>query len=127
MPLNQTALVICADVAHHEYEGIALHLAERERLIADLGSKNAMLLWNHGTLALGRSVAECFIRMYYLERACMLQVLARGTGSRLKVVPDRIAAQTRAQMDAERQQADLHLAALKRLLDRDEPGWSRLK
>jgi ribulose-5-phosphate 4-epimerase/fuculose-1-phosphate aldolase len=81
LPLNQTALVICDDVAHHEYEGVALHLAERERLIADLGAKHAMLLWNHGTLALGHSVPECFMRMYYLERACTIQVNALGGGT----------------------------------------------
>jgi len=76
LPLNQTALFIIDDVAHHEYEGVALYLPERERLIADLGNKNAMLLWNHGTLAVGHTIAECFMRMYYLERACAIQVRA---------------------------------------------------
>jgi ribulose-5-phosphate 4-epimerase/fuculose-1-phosphate aldolase len=81
LPLNQTALFICDDVAHHEYEGVALDLAERDRLIADLGDKNAMLLWNHGTLAVGHTVAECFVRMYYLERACAIQVGALAGGA----------------------------------------------
>jgi ribulose-5-phosphate 4-epimerase/fuculose-1-phosphate aldolase len=81
LPLNQTALFICDDVAHHEYEGVALHLAERERLIADLGGKNAMLLWNHGTLAVGHTIGECFMRMYYLERACAIQVGALAGGA----------------------------------------------
>ena len=80
LPLNQTALFICDDVAQHEYEGVALHLEERERLTADLGRKNAMLLWNHGTLALGGSVPECFMRLYYLERACAIQVKALAGG-----------------------------------------------
>jgi ribulose-5-phosphate 4-epimerase/fuculose-1-phosphate aldolase len=59
LPLNQTALLVSEDVAQHEYEGVALELDERERLTADLGSKNAMLSWNRGTLAVGRTVAEC--------------------------------------------------------------------
>jgi ribulose-5-phosphate 4-epimerase/fuculose-1-phosphate aldolase len=81
LPLNQTALLVSEDVAQHEYEGVALELDERERLTADLGGKNAMLLWNHGTLAVGHTVGECFIRMYYLERACAIQVKAlAGSG-----------------------------------------------
>lgn len=81
LPLNQTALLVSDDVAQHEYEGVALELDERERLTADLGRKNAMLLWNHGTLAVGHTVGECFIRMYYLERACAIQVKAlAGSG-----------------------------------------------
>ncbi len=83
LPLNQHALLVCDDVAHHEYEGVALHLAERERLTADLGAKHLMLLWNHGTLGLGRTVAECFMRMYYFERACAVQVAALAAGASL--------------------------------------------
>ncbi len=83
LPLNQTAMIAASDLAYHEYEGVALDLAERPRLVADLGTKSAMLLWNHGTLALGASVAEAFLTMYFLERACAMQVATLAGGGAL--------------------------------------------
>jgi ribulose-5-phosphate 4-epimerase/fuculose-1-phosphate aldolase len=82
-PLNQTAMTICEDIAFHEYEGVALDLAERERLAADLGDKHLMLLRNHGILAIGRSVGEAFVRTYLLQWACNAQVKALSTGQPL--------------------------------------------
>jgi ribulose-5-phosphate 4-epimerase/fuculose-1-phosphate aldolase len=87
LPLTQTAMLIRGDVAFHDYEGVAVDLDERERLVADLGNRNAMLLRNHGTLAVGRNVGECFIRLYYLERACQAQVLALSAGDSLNNPP----------------------------------------
>jgi len=80
LPLNQHALFVYHDLAYHDWEGVALNLDERERLVADLGAKNLMMLRNHGTLAVGNSVASCFMRMYYLERACHVQVAALAGG-----------------------------------------------
>ena len=80
LPLNQHAMFVYHDVAYHEWEGVALDIDERERLVADLGDKNLMMLRNHGTLALGGSVASCFMRLYYLERACKIQVDAMTQG-----------------------------------------------
>ncbi|MFV3075924.1 class II aldolase/adducin family protein [Niveispirillum fermenti] len=74
LPLNQTAQLALADLAYHDYEGVALDEAEKPRLQADLGTKSAMLLRNHGTLTVGATVAEAFTRMYFLERACTMQV-----------------------------------------------------
>jgi hypothetical protein len=68
-------------------------------------------------------MATAFDDLYYLERACMLQVTAMGTGRRLRVVPEAVASTTATQMAQESQQAQLHFEALKRLLDRDEPNW----
>lgn len=87
LPLTQTAMLIRDDVAFHDYEGVAVDLAERERLVADLGNKNAMILRNHGTLAVGRNVGECFIRLYYLERACQAQAMALSGGAQLNTPP----------------------------------------
>ena len=78
--LNQTAQLIIDDLAYHDYEGVALDHDERPRLQQDLGSKNAMLLRNHGTLTVGATCAEAFTRMYYLERACTMQVRTRILG-----------------------------------------------
>lgn len=85
LPLNQTALLVRNDVAYHDYEGVALDLDERERLVHDLGTKNLMLLRNHGTLTVGETVAQAFTRMYYLERACSMQVRTLAGG--LAAVP----------------------------------------
>ncbi|MES2336778.1 MAG: class II aldolase/adducin family protein [Pseudomonadota bacterium] len=80
LPHTQTAMIASADVAYHDYEGIATDLEERERLVEDLGTRNAMILRNHGTLAVGDSVASCFVRLYFLERACQAQVKMLSAG-----------------------------------------------
>jgi ribulose-5-phosphate 4-epimerase/fuculose-1-phosphate aldolase len=87
LPLTQTAMLIRGDVAFHDYEGVAVDLSERERLVADLGTKNAMILRNHGTLAVGKNVGECFIRLYYLERACQAQIMALSAGENISQPP----------------------------------------
>jgi len=74
LPLNQTAMILEGAMAYHEYEGIALNHDERPRLVADLGDKDVMLLRNHGTLALGKTVKSAFLSMYFFERACATQV-----------------------------------------------------
>ena len=83
LPINQTAMLLNDQIAYHEYEGVALLLDERPRLVADLGTKNAMLLRNHGTLTVGESVGEAFLSMYFLERACATQIALLTAGSEL--------------------------------------------
>ena len=80
LPLSQTALVCLPHVAYHDYEGIALNLDERERLVADLGDKSLCLLRNHGTLTVGETAAECWTGMFFLERACKQQIMALSVG-----------------------------------------------
>lgn len=84
LPISQTAMACTDDLAYHDYEGVALDLDERERLVADLGAHSFMLLRNHGTLTVGDSAAGAFMRMFYLERACKMQVLAQGGGELLQ-------------------------------------------
>ena len=124
---SQNSLKFYNRVAYDEnYQGLALDEAEGERLCHALGTADVLFLGNHGIIVVGPTVSATFDDLYYLERACMQQVLAMGTGKPLRLVPDAIAAKTGRQMNQESQQAALHLEALKRLLDRDEPGWSRL-
>ena len=80
LPITQHAMRFHQRIARHAYEGIAVDLAERERLAKDLGSHNAMILENHGLLTCGSTVAEAFGTMYYLERACQAQVAALAGG-----------------------------------------------
>jgi ribulose-5-phosphate 4-epimerase/fuculose-1-phosphate aldolase len=87
LPLTQTAMLILGDVAYHDYEGVALDLDERERLIANIGDKGAMLLRNHGTLAIGETVGEAFLRIYFLERACEAQIMALSAGGNINNPP----------------------------------------
>jgi ribulose-5-phosphate 4-epimerase/fuculose-1-phosphate aldolase len=80
LPLNQTAQLVVGDLVYHDYEGVALDHSERPRLQQDLGNHGMMLLRNHGTLTVGRSVADAFMRMYFLERAWSMQVRTRILG-----------------------------------------------
>jgi ribulose-5-phosphate 4-epimerase/fuculose-1-phosphate aldolase len=83
LPIEQTAMLLNGQIAYHEYEGVALLLDERPRLVADLGTKNAMLLRNHGTLTVGETVGEAFLTMYFFERACATQIAALAGGVQL--------------------------------------------
>ena len=80
LPLTQHAMQ-CGEIAYHDYEGVALDLDERERIVADLGSRQFMILRNHGTLTVGGSANAAFMAMFYLERACTMQVRAMAGGA----------------------------------------------
>lgn len=126
LPLSQHALIVLPWLAYHCYEGIALNLDERERLVADLGDKHLMLLRNHGTLALGASAAGCWMGMYYLERACMQQVMALS-GGRDNVLPAPQTAIEGVQIQVRRGMepiGKLAWAGALRQLDRRSPGYA---
>lgn len=76
LPISQHALKFYRRLSYHDYEGIALSLEERERLVNDLGNNKAMILRNHGLLAAGESVAHAFHEIFFLERACQIQIKA---------------------------------------------------
>jgi ribulose-5-phosphate 4-epimerase/fuculose-1-phosphate aldolase len=80
LPLSQHALTVLPHLAYHDYEGIALDLEERQRIVADLGPRNLMILRNHGTLALGPTAGAAWLAAFYLERACAIQVRALSAG-----------------------------------------------
>jgi ribulose-5-phosphate 4-epimerase/fuculose-1-phosphate aldolase len=88
LPITQTAMLVCKQLAYHDYEGLATRFEERERLVKDLGTHRAMLLRNHGTLTVGEEVADAFIAMYFLERACTAQVRAQAGGGALHPASD---------------------------------------
>ena len=125
LPLNQTAMLVSGSLGYHEYEGIALDLDERPRLVADLGSKSVLLLRNHGTLAVGRTVASAFLTMYFLERACATQVAAMAGGAELHYPSDAVQqlVKRQAAMDGGGS-AELAWAPLLRMLDRKNPGYA---
>ena len=97
LPLNQMSLEFHDRVAYHGYEGIALDLDERDRLVADLGQHKAMILRNHGLLVGGTSIAEAFHMIYMLERACAAQVAALSGGREIILPPPEVCAHTAEQ------------------------------
>lgn len=127
LPLNQTAMIVRHDLSYHDYEGIALDLGERERLVADLGETHNMILRNHGTMTVGDTAAECFLRMFFLERACTMQTRALSAGR------DGVLDGTQEVQEVVRQQSNpegaktlanmLAWPGLLRRLDRANPGY----
>ena len=97
LPLTQTAMIVREDIAYHNFEGIANDLEERERLQADLGTKNLMILRNHGTLTAGTSIGKAFYRMDFLEKACSMQVRALGMGQPIVLPAPDVLAHVEAQ------------------------------
>jgi ribulose-5-phosphate 4-epimerase/fuculose-1-phosphate aldolase len=123
--VSQNSLKFYGRVAYDEdYNGLVLDEAEGARVCARLADADVLFLANHGVIVCGPTVAAGFDDLYYLERACMVQVLAMGTGRPLKAVPDNVAQLTCRQMAGESQQALLHLQALQRILDKEQPRWA---
>jgi ribulose-5-phosphate 4-epimerase/fuculose-1-phosphate aldolase len=124
LPITQHALKFYGKLAYHTYEGVALHLAERERLVQDLGPHRAMILRNHGLLAGGRTVAEAFHEIHFLERACQAQIQALAGGSELIYPCEAVCRLTASQFtDDEQGLALMQLAweaALKLIADQRE-------
>ncbi|MFO0576233.1 MAG: class II aldolase/adducin family protein [Polyangia bacterium] len=135
LPLNQMSMEFYGQVAYHDYEGVSLDLDEQQRLVRDLGGKLVMILRNHGLLTVGGSPQQAFLRMYYLEKACEIQVSAQAGGTALVIPPQEVCAHAERQLNGSFPTAsqgntpsaadgnDLAWAALLRLLDRTDPGY----
>lgn len=137
LPLNQWSLQFYNRIAYHEYEGIALDLDERERLVADLGALKVMILRNHGLMTAGDSIAEAFILMYNLNRSCVTQLAAQATGAELVIpsaeVCEKVAQQYEGSHESTQQRQAFEKnemtgeqrewGAYMRLLDRVNPGY----
>jgi ribulose-5-phosphate 4-epimerase/fuculose-1-phosphate aldolase len=126
LPLSQTAMLFYNNIAFHEYEGIALDLDERKRLIDDLGHKTTMILRNHGTLVTGRNVGEAFVRMYLLEKACRSQLDAMACNVKIHNASTQVADKTGKMFNAGMPRyggADTAWAAMMRRLDRIDTSY----
>jgi ribulose-5-phosphate 4-epimerase/fuculose-1-phosphate aldolase len=124
LPMTQTAMRF-AKVAYHDYEGVVLETDERKRLLTNLGDCEVMLLRNHGTLAVGRSVAEAFNNAYRLERACRAQLLAQSANDELLLPSKEIFEKTAHlyQPGVRRTMGLLEWPAMRRLADRLDPSY----
>jgi len=92
LPISQQSLFPLTNLSYHDYEGVALLEGEKPRLVADLGESNFMILRNHGLLTCAESIADAFISMYILQRACEVQLLAQSGGTELIEVNPNIVA-----------------------------------
>ena len=126
LPLNQVALQFYGRLGLHDFEGIALDLDERGRIVRDLGSSCGLILRNHGLLTVGRSVAEAFSLMFYLNLACEVQVATLSMGAEIVVPPRDVCERVGRQYDQMAfDDGDLALewAAHLRRLDALDPGY----
>ncbi|MFT3804253.1 MAG: class II aldolase/adducin family protein [Burkholderiaceae bacterium] len=124
LPMTQTALRFL-DIAYHDYESVAIELDERERLVRDLGQRDAMILRNHGLLVVGRSIAQAFNSMYWLENACKAQVDAMACNTTLQLPSDEVARKTYQlyRPEVRRPFGEMEWPAMLRLLDRRDPSY----
>ncbi|WP_082420944.1 MULTISPECIES: class II aldolase/adducin family protein [unclassified Pseudomonas] len=99
LPVNQISMEFYGKVAYHDYEGVALDMGEQQRLVADLGDKPVMILRNHGLLTVGRTAGEAFLRMFYLDKACEIQLAAQSAGKVVLPSPE-VCAHTERQFNA---------------------------
>lgn len=126
LPISQHALKYYRRLSYHDYEGIALNPDECPRLIEDLGPNMAMVLRNHGLLALGGSVAEAFNQIYFLERACQVQVRALAGGAALRIPSPEVCELTARQCEdeIENQLHELAWQAAKRLIETQRADYA---
>ena len=96
LPCSQPALRLWRRLGRHAYDGLAFEPAERERLVAALGTLDGLILAHHGTLTVGRTVAEAYVLMHLLERAAQIQIAAMAAG-RVQCLSDEVAARTQRQ------------------------------
>jgi len=124
LPISQQATIALGSVGYHDYEGIALRDDEKPRLVRDLGGAACLILRNHGLLTVGTTIADAFLYMFNLQRACEIQVLAQAGGSELVRVDERIVAGAIASATAGTmgQVGGLAWPGLLRLLERKDPS-----
>ena len=124
LPISQNALKVYDRIAYHDFEGIALDADEQQRLVADVGDKDVLILRNHGLLTMGTTVAKAFELMFFLERSCQIQIAALAGGSAVIHPSEAVCQRTIGQFagdDSYVQGRDWQ--ALLRLLDRIDPSY----
>ncbi|WP_149535544.1 class II aldolase/adducin family protein [Siccirubricoccus phaeus] len=130
LPIGQTEIGTMIHTAYDmDYHGPAFDPAEGERLAEILGDKTVLMMASHGVATIGRTVAEAYDRLYYVERVAQVQLYAMWTQRPLKFLPEDVVQETVAQFAGkaprygDESNAEWHFAALKRLLDRREPDY----
>ena len=125
LPISQQSLFPLSNLAYHNYEGVALNPEEKVRLVNDLGDAHFMILRNHGLLTCADTVANAFLYMYLMQRACEIQIKAQSGGSALTPIPAQILAGIKAASEQVTRGAngDIAWPALLRKLRRTDPSF----
>jgi ribulose-5-phosphate 4-epimerase/fuculose-1-phosphate aldolase len=133
LPISMPSTGFYGKVAYHELEGTGADLSERAGIAADLGFRNVLILRNHGLLTCGRTVAEAFVQMFRLQRACEIQVAALACNSPLHFIRSDVSARSADEMNAllDRGQdgamgggvGSFDFAAMVRLMERKDPSF----
>ncbi|MDX2060624.1 MAG: aldolase [Gemmatimonadales bacterium] len=125
--VSQNALQFYGRIAYlDDYEGLALDHSEGDRMAAAMGDKTVLFLGHHGVIVTGPTIHAAWNDLYFLERACMVQVLAMSTGRPLRPIPERVMAEMVRAMNTNPDAVDQprkHLEALKRILGREAPDF----
>ena len=128
LPIAQSTMRFL-HVAYHDYEGIADDEGERQRLVADLGDHDAMILRNHGLLTCGRTIGEAFVNLWRMERACQTQIMALSANTQLRFPSPELSKATYERMNGKRARLPGQMVgvspwpALLRKLDRIDPSY----
>ena len=129
LPIGQTELGTIMDIAYDDtYTGPAFDPAEGARLACVAGDKGVLMMANHGVATMGRTVAEAYDRLYYLERTAQVQLYAMWTGRQLRYLPQPVIDATFKEYRTPRDYggkpaSQWHFDALKRQLDKKEPDY----
>ena len=124
LPLTQQSMRFYGRTAWHDYEGIALDLDERERLVRDLGDASVMMLRNHGVLVCGRTIRHAWVLLYRLEKVCKAQLAAMATGAKLVLPSAETCEKAYQQFEhGDRSYRQDGWESQLRLLDRDDSSW----
>lgn len=125
LPISQQASIVMQNLSYHDYEGLALNPDEKVRLVNDLGNKGLMILRNHGTLSVGKSIPGAFLGMYTLETACQAQIAAQSGGTELTFIDQGVidGAEENSKTTTKGKGGSLAWPALLRKLDRLDPSY----
>jgi len=123
LPLSQHAQLFYGHVSYHDYEGLAVDIDERQRLVKDLGANSVMILRNHGLLAVGSNIPLAFSNMFNLQFACETQVLAMAGAPALNLPPPAVSQHTAELAAAPDAPFGSEWAGLLRKLDRVDPSY----
>ncbi|MBB3102191.1 class II aldolase/adducin family protein [Azomonas macrocytogenes] len=125
LSISQHAARFHNRLAYHDYEGIALDLDEQQRLVADIGDRDALILRNHGLLTSGRNIEQAFYNLFYLERACAAQIAAQAGGAELIILPEQVAEKAARAFEkaVANERPQLHWAAAVRQLERTDASF----
>jgi ribulose-5-phosphate 4-epimerase/fuculose-1-phosphate aldolase len=122
-PTNFYAAQLHGKVAYHDFEGITVEPGEKERLVRDLGGRPAMILRNHGLLAHGESVAQAFMMLWTLQRACDVQIASSAAGALHPIRAEVFEQMVRESGPGEKRTCDDVYAAMVRLVDAKDPSY----